>query len=385
MEVKTKNKNLPYGHQWIDRNDIKAMVDVLKSGWITQGPMVDKFEKALAEYCNSKYAIVVSSGTSALHLAYLVAGVGVQDEIITSPLTFAATATTAVYCKAKPVFADIQEDTLNIDPHEIEKKITKKTKAIVPVDFAGQPCDYSEIKKIAQKHKLLTIEDASHSLGSLYKNKRVGSLADMTILSFHPVKTITTGEGGAILTNNKDFYEKLKTLRHHGIVKNPKKGKWYYEVEKIGYNYRLTDFQCALGISQLKKLNKFIQRRREIVKIYNKAFKDMKEIKLLVERKYVKSAWHIYPIQLNLEKLKSNRKKIFEKLQKQGIGVQVHYLPLNLHSFYKKEFGYKQGDFPKAENYYKRAITLPLFPKMNTQDIKRVIQTAKKIMYLYKK
>jgi len=384
-EFKNKNKNLPYGHQWIDESDIKAMLVALRSDWITQGPRVEKFEKAIAEYCNAKYVVVVSSGTAALHLAYLVADVNPEDEVITSPLTFAATATAVVYCKAKPVFVDIQEDTLNIDPREIEKKVTKKTKVIAPVDFAGQPCDYDEISKIAKKHKLLIIEDASHSLGSLYKNKKVGSLADMTILSFHPVKTITTGEGGAILTNNKDFYEKLKTLRHHGIVKNPKKGKWYYEIEKLGYNYRLTDFQCALGINQLKKLDKFIKRRREIVEIYNKAFKDIKEIKLLVEKKYVKSAWHIYPIQLNLKKLKSDRKRIFEELQKQGIGVQVHYLPLNLHSFYKKEFGYKKGDFPKAENYYKRAITLPLFPKMTNKDVERVIKIIKEVINLCKK
>jgi len=267
-----KKKTIPYGHQWIDNKDIKEVIKVLRSDWITQGPKVDEFEKAVAKYCGVRYAVAVSSGTAALHAAYAVAGIGPGDEVITTPLTFAAATNGIVYCGGKPVFADIQEDTLNIDPKEIEKKITKKTKAIAPVDFAGHPSDYDEILKIAKKYKLLIIEDAAHALGSEYKGKKIGSFADMTILSFHPVKAITTGEGGMILTNNKDFYEKLKIFRHHGIVKKPEEGGWYYEIENPGYNYRLTDFQCALGLSQLKKIDKFIKRRREIVEKYNYAF-----------------------------------------------------------------------------------------------------------------
>jgi len=327
---------IPYGRQWIDEKDIREVVKVLKSDWITQGTKVEEFEKAVAKYCGAKYAVTVSSGTAALHSAYSVAGIGVGDEVITSPITFAATANAVVYCGGKPVFADIQKDTFNIHPKEIGKKITKKTKAITPVDFAGHPCDLNEIKKIAKKYNLLIIEDAAHALGSEYRGKKIGNLTDMTILSFHPVKHITTGEGGMILTNNKDFYEKLKIFRNHEIVKKPKKGGWYYEIEKPGFNYRLTDFQCALGISQLKKIDKFIKRRREIVAKYNEAFKDVKEIITPAERKYVKSAWHIYPIQLNLEKLKVNRKRIFEELQKEGIGVQIHYIPLHLQPFYRK-------------------------------------------------
>ncbi len=379
-----KKSFIPYGHQWIDNRDIKEVVKVLKTDWITQGPKVKEFEKAIANYCNAKYGVAVSSGTAALHSAYAVAGIKSGDEVITTPLTFAATANTIVYCGGKPVFADIQKDTLNIDSKEIKSKITKKTKAIAIVDFAGHPCDYEEIKKIAKKNKVLIIEDASHALGSKYKEKRVGNFADMTILSFHPVKQITTGEGGMILTNNKIFYEKLKIFRHHGIVKNPKKGGWYYEIENPGFNYRLTDFQCALGISQLKKIGKFIKRRREIVAKYNRAFKNIKEIITPIEKKYVKSACHIYIIQLFLDELKVSRKKIFEVLQREGLGIQIHYIPLHLQPFYKKKFGYKKGDFPMAEKYYERAITLPLFPKMTDKDVNEVIKRVKKVINFYK-
>lgn len=380
-----KFKTIPYGKQWIGRDGIREVVRVLKTDWITQGPAVEKFERAIAEYCGAKYGVALSSGTAALHAAYAVAGIGPADEMITTPLTFAATANAAVYCGARPVFSDILQDTLNIDPEKIENKITEKTKAIVPVDFAGHPCDYEEILKIARKYKLLVIEDAAHALGAEYKGRKIGSMADMTIFSFHPVKAITTGEGGMVVTNNKKFYEKLKIFRHHGIVKKPEKGGWYYEIENPGYNYRLTDIQCALGLSQFKKLDKFIKRRREIVAKYNKAFKNIKEIIIPAEKDYVKSAWHIYPIQFCLEKLKTNRKKIFDFFQKEGIGVQVHYLPVHLHPFYRKKFGYKIGDFPIAEKYYQRTITLPLFPKMKNKDIGQVIKTVKKAINFYKK
>ena len=259
-------------------------------------------------------------------------------------------------------------------------KITKKTKAISIVDFAGQPCDFDAIKKIAKKHKLFIIEDASHALGSEYKNKKVGSLADLTIFSFHPVKTITSGEGGMVLTNNQEFYEKLKTFRHHGIVKKPEKGPWYYEIEQLGYNYRLTDIHCALGLSQLKKLNKFVARRREIVKKYQAAFSKIPEIILIKEEKFAKTAWHIYPVQFDLAKLKITRREIFEKLAQKGIKCQVHYMPLHLHPFYKKTFGYKKGDFPAAEKYYERAVTLPLYPKLTDKEVDYVIKTVKEIV-----
>lgn len=370
-----KKSIIPYGHQWIDKDDIKEVVKVLKTDWLTQGPKVEEFEKAVAKYCGAKYGVAVSSGTAALHLAYIAAGIKSGDEIITTPLTFAATSNMIIACGARPVFIDIEKDTLNINPEEIEKKITRKTKAIVPVDFSGHPCNYDEIIKIAKKHKLLVIEDACHALGAEYKDKKIGSFNDMTILSFHPVKHITTGEGGMILTNNKDFYEKLKIFRHHGIVKKPEKGGWYYEIENIGYNYRLTDFQCALGLSQLKKIDGFVKRRREIVATYNKAFKHIKGIITLAEKDYTESSWHIYPIQVQ----GVDRRKMFEQLQENGIGVQVHYIPLHLQSFYKKRFAYKKGDFPIAEKYYEKAITLPLFPGMTDENVKYIIKTIKKI------
>lgn len=372
-------KSIPYGHQWIDNSDIKEVIKVLKGDWLTQGPKVEEFEKAVAKYCGVKYAVAVSSGTAALHSAYNVAGIKSGDEIITTPLTFAATSNMAVFCGAKPIFVDVENDTLNIDPNLVERLITLKTKAIVPVDFAGHPCEYGKILKIAKDNNLLVIEDACHALGAEYKGKRIGNFADMTILSFHPVKHITTGEGGMVLTNNKNFYEKLKIFRSHGMVKKSEMGKWYYEIKEPAFNYRITDIQCALGLSQLKKIDRFIKRRREIVAIYNKAFKDIKEIITPTEKDYVKSAWHLYPIQVPA----TDRGKIFDALQESGIGVQVHYMPLHLHPFYKNKFGYKINDFPIAEKYYTGAITLPIFPKMTVQDTKRVIQTVKKAINFY--
>ena len=368
-------KFIPYGYQLIDKKDVEEVVKVLKSDWLTQGPKVEQFEKAIAKYCRAKYAVAVSSGTAALHSAYIASGIKPGNEVITTPLTFAATANMLVQCGIKPVFADI-EDTLNINPKEIEKRLTPKTRAIVTVDFAGFPCSYDEIFKIARRHNLLVIEDACHALGSEYKGKKIGGFSDMTVLSFHPVKHITTGEGGMILTNNKDFYDKLKIIRNHGIVKKPEKSKWYYEIEHPSFNYRITDIQCALGQSQLKKLNRFIKRRREIVARYNKAFENVKEIIAPAEEDYVRSSWHIYPIQVQ----GVNRKKIFEGLQKMGIGVQVHYMPLHMHPFYRNKFGYKKGDFPIAERYYKRAISLPLYPKMTNEDVRYVIKTTKNII-----
>ena len=374
-------KNIPYGHQWIGVDDIGEVAKVLKSDWLTQGPKVEEFERAVARYCKAKYAVAVSSGTSALYMAYMAAGIKEGDEVITTPLTFAATANMLFFCGAKPIFVDIQKDTLNIDYLEIEKRITEKTKAIAIVDFAGHPCDFDEILKIAKEHKLLVIEDACHALGAKYKGKKIGSFADMTVLSFHPVKHITTGEGGMILTDSKDFYDKLKVLRSHGIIKKPEKGSWYYEINNPSFNFRISDIQCALGVSQLKKIDRFLGRRKEIAKMYNKSLGDINEIILPTERDYVKSAWHLYAIQVQ----GIDRRKFFERLHKEGILVQVHYMPLHMHPFYQNKFGYKLGDFPVAEKYYENAITLPLFPKMIDSDVKRVIETVKKVISYCKK
>jgi len=336
--VPVRSELLPYGHQWIDDEDISAVVEVLKTDWITQGPKIDEFEKSVAEYCGAKYAVALSSGTAALHAACAVAGISQGDEAITTPITFAATANAIVYCGGKPVFADIREDILNIDPGEIQKKLSPKTKAIIPADLGGHPADLDEIKAVAEEKGLIVIEDAAHALGAEYKGRKIGNLSDMTIFSFHPVKHITTGEGGMVLTNNKEFYEKLKIFRHHGIVRGreelPKdEGSWYYEIYNPGYNFRITDFQCALGISQMNKLDRFIQRRREIAAKYNEAFAGVEAIITPVEKDYVRAVYHIYMIQLRLEKLKVGRRQVFEALRAENIGVNVHYIPVHLQPF----------------------------------------------------
>ena len=374
-----QRKNMiPYGMHWLTEEDIEAVVNVLKSDKITQGPLVEEFEKAIAGYVEAQYGVAVNSGTAGLHLAYIMAGIGRGDEVITTPLTFAATSNALVHLGAKPVFVDIDEKTLNIDPAEVEKAVTDKTKAIAIVDFAGQPCELDELKQIAQKHNLVLIEDACHSLGSEYKERRVGGLADLTVFSFHPVKLINTGEGGMVVTNQEDWAERMRLLRHHGVVKEPEKGGWFQEVKEPGHNFRITDFQCALGISQFKKIDRFIARRREIVQKYNQALKEVDGLIIPFEQEYNKSAWHIYPLQFDLEKLGKTRKQIFDSLREEGIGVQVHYVPLHLQDFYQKAFGYQPGDFPKVEKYYQREITLPLFPKMTDAQVEEVVEKVKK-------
>lgn len=377
---------LPYGHQWIDDEDIASVVEVLKSDWITQGPKVEEFEKKIAEYCGAKYAVAVSSGTAALHAACSVAGISKGDEAITSPITFAATANAVAYCGGKPVFADIREDTLNIDVEEIRKKLSPKTKAILPVDFAGHPAELDEINTIAEERNLIVIEDACHALGAEYRGRKIGSLSNMTILSFHPVKHITTGEGGMILTDNEEFYEKLKVFRHHGIVKDDlDEGPWHYEIYDPGHNFRITDLQCALGISQLKKLDRFVNRRRDIAARYNEAFDEVEEIITPTESADFKAAYHIYVIKIRFELLKAGRKEVFEALRAENIGVNVHYMPLHLHPYYQREFGYRKGDYPRAESYYERAITLPIFPKMNDEDIAGVVRAVQKVIRYYRR
>ena len=379
---------IPYGWHTIDEDDINAVTRTLRSNWITQGPKIRDFEEALCRYATVKYAVAVSSGTSALHIACLAAGINKGDEAITSPITFLASANCILYCSAKPVFADIQEDTINMNPEEIKKKITSKTKAIIPVHFAGHPCDLKEIQDIAKKHNLLVIEDAAHALGAQYRDTKVGSCkySDMTIFSFHPVKHLTTGEGGAVLTNRKDLYEKLLMLRNHGITKENSrfktkgsrlnKGKWYYEMQYLGFNYRITDFQCALGNSQLKKIRGFLKRRRQIASVYSKELSQIKEIILPLERPYAKSSWHIYYIRLRDTR---KRRVIFDRLQRFGIGVQVHYIPVYWQAYYQ-DLGYNKGLCPKAEQYYRQTITLPLYPKMQNTDINYVTNYLKKAL-----
>jgi len=376
---------LPYGHQWIDDEDIAAVVRSLKGDLITQGPDIEEFERIVAEYCGARYAVAVCNGTAALHAACAVAGVAAGDEVITSPITFAASANAVVYCGGKPVLADIREDSINIDPDEIVKKLTPQTRALIPVDFGGNPCDLDRIMDIARDRKITVIEDAAHALGAEYKGRKIGSIADMTVLSFHPVKHITTGEGGMILTDNARYYEKLKVFHHHGIVRKPENGQWYYEIDEPGHNFRITSFQCALGMSQMKRLDGFIQRRREIVKKYDEAFSATGEIITPVESEFCRATYHLYVIQLVQELLKAGRKQIFDALRAENIGVNVHYVPVHMHPFYRKKFGYKPGDYPVAERYYDRAITLPLFPRMSDQDVADVIKAVNKVVEAYRK
>ncbi|MFC1546672.1 UDP-4-amino-4,6-dideoxy-N-acetyl-beta-L-altrosamine transaminase [bacterium] len=372
---------IPYAAQWLDNEDIDEVVKVLKSDWLTQGPKIRDFENSLAQYCGAKYAVCVSSGTAALHIACLAAGLDKGDEVITSPVTFVASANCISFCGGKPVFVDIDPSTINIDPAKIEQHITKKTKAIIPVHFAGHPCDLKAVKKIAKNNDLYVIEDAAHALGAKYKNTKIGSCkySDMTILSFHPVKHVTTGEGGAVLTNNKNLYEKLIMLRSHGITKkkpllNKKDaGPWYYEMQMLGYNYRITDIQSALGMSQLKKIDSFVDRRRQLVHKYNKAFKDAEWISAPVEKDDCYSSYHLYVLQIDFKKIKKTRKEFVEYLFENNIGTQVHYIPVHLQPFYKKEFRYKKGQFKIAENYYNKALSIPLYPKMTDADIDYVI------------
>ncbi|MDP2709092.1 MAG: UDP-4-amino-4,6-dideoxy-N-acetyl-beta-L-altrosamine transaminase [bacterium] len=363
---------IPYGHQSINKKDIKAVVKVLKSDWLTQGPKVLEFEKALAEYCGAKYAVAVNNGTAALHLAYLAAGLKKGDEIITTPNTFAATANMMLAVGARPIFCDIRLDTNNIDETKIEELISKKTRALVPVHFAGQPCDMAAIKKIAKKHKLLIIEDACHALGAKYRGKKIGGCrySDLAVFSFHPVKSIATGEGGAILTNNKKYYEKLLLLRNHGINKD-RYGK--NVMVELGYNYRMADIQAALGISQLKMLDKFIRIRRRIAGWYRQEFKNIEEIIAPRELKENSSSWHLYVIRTKKSK---DRDRLSSYLKKNGIGVNFHYPAVYSHPFYQKN-GYDKIKLDNEDKYQSSCITLPCFFSLSRSRVKLVAKLIK--------
>lgn len=380
---------LSYGKQTIDQLDIDAVVNVLKGDYLTTGPFVKEFEEKVANYVGAKYAVAVSNGTAALHMACFAAGIKEGDEVIVSSLTFAASANAVLYCGGTPVFADIDPVTYNIDPDKIEEKVTDKTKAIIPVDFSGQSVDMDRIKNIAEKHNLIIIEDAAHALGSEYKGRKVGSLADMVEFSFHPVKPITTGEGGILTTNNETFYKKMLLFRTHGITRDPDvlnehHGPWYYEQQQLGYNYRITDVQSALGTSQMNKVDDFVARRRDIVQRYNMVFVDLKGIQIPFEDDYSRSGWHIYVIKIKPEFLRVTRKEIFEALQAENIGVNVHYLPVYLHPYYR-DLGYAKGICPNAEELYENMITLPLFPSMSNEDVNDVVVAVKKVIDYYRK
>jgi len=380
---------LPYGRQKIEDADIQAVINVLQSDWLTTGPKVEQFEKDLSDEVGSQHAVSFSSGTAALHCAMLSAGLGPGDEAITTPLTFCATPNSIIYTGAKPVFVDVSMDTLNIDPNKIESAITDNTKAIVPVDYSGHPSDLKQILDISERYGLTVIEDAAHALGSTYKNEKIGSISHMTMFSFHPVKHVTTGEGGAITTNDTNLAIRLQMFRNHGI--NPASrinnqdslGPWYYEMEELGYNYRLTDIACALGSSQLKRLHENIRRRREISNSYTKALSNIEGLVTPEEQIGSYSSWHIYPIRLDNAKLQANKLDIFKALRSENIGVNVHFIPVHLHPYYRKTFGYVGGEYPLAESAYQNLLTLPLFHSMNNQDVQDVISAINKVIQYY--
>lgn len=364
---------IPYGRQTIDEKDIQAVVDVLRSDYLTTGPNVAEFEKKVADYVGAKYAVAVSNGTAALHIACLAAGIGQGDEVITSPMTFAASSNCVLYCGGTPVFADILSDTYNIDVSDIERKITKDTKAIIPVHYTGQPCDMDAITALAKKHQLIVIEDAAHALGASYKGAMIGSLSDMTCFSFHPVKPITTGEGGMVVTNDESLYKRLLLFRSHGITRDEdlmteNQGGWYYQQLELGYNYRITDISCALGSSQLDKLDDFIEARRKIAKRYDEAFVDVKGVQIPAQKKECQSGWHLYMIQV----LEKDRKEVFDKLREAGIGVNLHYIPVYQHPYYQRN-GYADCHCTNAEQFYSRAISLPIFPALTEKQQQYVI------------
>lgn len=375
---------ISYGRQYIDNADIKAVKNVLKSDFLTQGPLVEKFEMSLKRYFSCKYTNVVSSGTAALHLVAIVYKFKKNDLIITSPNTFLASANSAIYTGAKIDFVDIDKLTYNLDPEKLEDKIkklknkNKKIKAVIVTDYAGQPADWESFSYLSKKYGFILINDHCHSFGALYKNRKNYALkyADVATLSFHPVKNITSGEGGAILTMEKNIFEKVNLLRNHGIDRDKKiiksKGIWFYKMEELGYNYRITDIQCALGISQLKKVEKFLTRRRKIADIYNKLFLDNPFLITPFESRNVRHAYHLYPLQINFDNIKISKVNLFKKFLKNRIRLQVHYIPIHLQPYYRKNFGFKYGDFPIAESFYKKQVSLPIFYSLKDDEIFKV-------------
>jgi perosamine synthetase len=378
--------SIPYGRQYIDDADLNAVAEVLKGDYLTTGPYVKGFEEKFAGQVGARYAVAVSNGTAALHLACMAAKIGSGDEVLTSPMTFTASANCALYVGARPMFADIDPQTLNIDPREIRKKITVRTRAIIPVHYTGLPCAMDEIQSIAEEHKLVVIEDACHALGAQFKDTKIGDCrySNMTVFSFHPVKHITTGEGGMITTNSRINYERLLSLRSHGIVRdeerleNDSDGNWYYEMQMLGYNYRLTDIQSALGISQLTKLDRLVERRREIATIYNEEFAPL-PLELPMETDDARSSYHLYVVRVK-DGAQLSRKQLYDSLRNRGIFCQVHYIPVHTSPYYRQQFGYDWGDFPIAEDHYHRALSIPMFPGMTDQDVKTVVTTITEVL-----
>lgn len=385
-----RNTKLYYGHQYIDDADVEAVAKVLKSDYLTCGPKITELEERLCRLTGAKYAVAVSNGTAALHIACLAAGVEKGNEVITTPITFAASANCALYCGARPVFADIREHTYNIDPESVEKCFTEKTRAVVAVDFTGQAVELDPLKELCEKRGAVLIEDGAHSIGTSYKGKMVGSIADMTTFSFHPVKTVTGGEGGAVLTDNAEYYKKLVLFRAHGITREPSllqrdsEGGWYYEQIALGMNYRMTDIQAALILSQLDKLDAFRERRKAIVARYDEAFSVMPELAVQEEIPESDTTRHLYILRIRPEKLTVGRKQFFDAMTAENICCNVHYIPVYYHPYYEK-LGYQKGLCPRAEKLYEEIMSLPLYYAMTDEDVEDVIKAVKKVVENYRK
>jgi perosamine synthetase len=378
---------LPYGRQAVDESDIQAVAEVLRSDWLTTGPRVKEFEKTFAGYLGVGEAVAVSSGTAALHTAMYALDVGPGDEVIVPALTFAASANCVLYQGATPVFADIDDDTLLLDPAEVAAKVTPRTRAVVAVDFAGQPCDYDKLQRVARRHGVSVVADACHAAGASYKNRAVGTLGDLTVFSFHPVKAMTTAEGGMITTESFETAYQMRRFRSHGItfdhVERQQQGSWYYEMVDLGYNYRLSDVQCALGISQLKKLKDWVARRRAIASRYDAAIAGLPGVRPQSVSQEAEHAYHLYVIRLDLDHLSVDRARVFSALRAEGIGVNVHYLPVHLHPYYRQRLGTRAGLCPRAEAAYQEMISLPIFPSMSEKDVEDVIEALWKVINAY--
>lgn len=372
---------LPYALPLIEDDDIEAVVDSLKSNWVTKGPKTDEFEKRFAEYIGVKHAIAFNSCTAGLHTVLVAAGIGEGDEVITTPMTFAASANVIIHSGATPVFVDIDPITMNIDHTKIEEKITPRTRALIPVHIAGFPCEMDEIMAIASKHNLFVLEDAAHAVHTLYKDKMIGSIGDATAFSFYATKNLMTGEGGMVTTDNDDLADKLRVYSLHGMSRNAwnrytAKGSWHYEVTFPGYKYNMTDIQAALGVTQLAKLESMQKTRESIAHRYNQAFAILPQLEIPIDRQYARHAWHLYIIKLNLEKISVDRAEFIELLKEENIGTSVHFIPVHLHPYYRDTFGLERGALPQAENVYDRIISLPLYPKMSDTDVQDVIEAV---------
>lgn len=380
---------LPYGRQSIEEEDISALVEVLRSDWLTTGPKVSEFERAFAAYVGAREAVAVANGTAALHAAVYALRIGPGDEVIVPAITFAASANAVVYQGGTPVFADVEKETLLIDAAQVEAKISPRTRAIIAVDYAGQPCDYDALRELAEPHSIAIISDACHALGGKYKDRKVGGLGRLSAFSLHPVKHITTGEGGVITTDDDQLARRMRVFRNHGITSDHRQrdalGSWFYEMVDLGFNYRLTDFQCALGLSQLRRLDSWIERRQEIAARYDRAFAETEAVNPLGVRREVSHAYHLYVIRVNTDILGVDRSRIFAALRAEGIGVNVHYVPVHLHPFYRERFGTAPGLCPVAEAAYEQIISLPLFPLMTDADADDVMAAVSKVTRAYSK